>query len=371
MTLKKIIAWLHLWLGLISGIVIVIVGFTGTVLVFEHEIKPLCYPFIKAEKPEGKSYLPPSVLAAAVEDKLPGKKASSLWYHGEGRTTHVTIDADSTVYVNPYTAEVVAVTHEEDFFHIMLEGHTHLWLPVKIGQQIVSWSTLIFFVLLISGIVLWWPKKWNKKGKEQSFRIKWKAKFKRLNYDLHNVLGFYSLIVALVLTITGLIMSFAWFSSAVFYLAGEKTPPARIEALSDTSANPTVKSRLQADRAWRLGMNTIAEHNTDQIIVAFPEKASDPIYVCTDMYKGTWRDVFLDQHTLKQLPGSGIRLREADLAGWLRRSNYGIHVGEIGGLTTKIIYFITSLIVTTLPITGFYIWWGKKKKSAKRKRHLA
>ena len=367
MTLKKINAWLHLWLGLVSGIVIVIVSLTGALLVFEHEIKSLIYPFLHAEKPAGKSFLPPSVLASAVEQKLPGKKVSSIWYHGEGHTAHVTINADSTVYINPYTANVVAMADDEDFFHLMLEGHTHLWLPVKVGQQIVSWSTLIFLVLLVTGLVLWWPKKWNKKGREQSFNIKWKAKFKRLNYDLHNVLGFYSLIVALVLTLTGLIMGFAWFSKGVFWLAGETTSKPRIEALSDTSSNSRLAERIQVDRAWKLGMTSIGEHLTDQIITAFPKKASDPIYLCVDMYRGTWRDVYLDQHTLKELPASGIRLRNAKLANWIQRSNYGLHVGEIGGITTKIIYFLASIIAASLPITGFYIWWGKQRKSSKRR----
>lgn len=42
--------------------------------------------------------------------------------------------------------------------------------------------------------------------------------------------------------------------------------------------------------------------------------------------------------------------------------NYSLHVGAIGGLTTKIIYFTASLICASLPITGFYIWLGRKKK---------
>src|SRR5690606_33090151 len=78
-------------------------------------------------------------------------------------------------------------------------------------------STLIFVVMLISGLVLWWPKK--KKAK-QRFTIKWNARWRRKNYDLHNVMGFYVMWIALVLALTGLIWGFQWFGVAVYWIAG-------------------------------------------------------------------------------------------------------------------------------------------------------
>lgn len=368
MVVKKIIAWLHLWLGLVSGIVVVILSITGCLLVFEQEIKSFSYPYFRAEHLAGQEVLPPSKLYRAVEKALPGKEISSVWYHGNGGTAHFTVDSDSTVYVNPYTAQVIAMADGEDFFHFMDEGHTHLWLPVKPGQQIVSWSTFIFFILLITGIVLWWPKAWNKKGKEQSFTIKWKAKFKRLNYDLHNVLGFYSLIVALIFAFTGLIMGFAWFADSVAWLSGGLPPVSKYKAVSDTTALSRVVSLEQVDRAWHKAVTQIGELNQQEVIISFPKKASDAIYVCVDMYHGAWRDVYLDQHTLKELPVSQVKLKDTNTASWIRRSNYGLHVGEVGGLTTKVIYFLMSLICASLPVTGFYIWWGKKRKQWKKER---
>jgi uncharacterized iron-regulated membrane protein len=43
--------------------------------------------------------------------------------------------------------------------------------------------------------------------------------------------------------------------------------------------------------------------------------------------------------------------------------NYDIHVGAIGGLTGKIIAFIASLVCASLPVTGFIIWWGKRRRA--------
>ncbi|GAB3993851.1 PepSY-associated TM helix domain-containing protein [Spirosoma daeguense] len=373
--LKKINAWLHLWLGLASGIVVFVVSVTGCILVFEQELKPLTQPWQNAERPANAVYLTPSEIQQKMKTAFPDKKTLSLWYQGHGRTVKVTLDSDSTIFANPYTGAVVGVVDHEDFFRFILDGHVGLWIEGEVGHQIVAWATLIFFVLLITGLILWWPKKWNKSNKEKAFTIKWKAKFKRVNYDLHNVLGFYSLIPVLVITLTGLIMGFTWINKGVYWLASGGAEPAPYQrAFSDTTQIASVPTLVNVDRAFKKGMDELGVYNKDAIIVAIPQKPADAIYVCTDMYQGDWRDIFLDQYTLKQLPSSDVQRDQLNFADWLRRSNYTLHVGAIGDMTTKIIYFIASLICASLPITGFYIWWGrrgfgrrKKTKSAPRK----
>uniref|UniRef100_UPI00356902EA PepSY domain-containing protein n=1 Tax=Lutibacter sp. TaxID=1925666 RepID=UPI00356902EA len=44
-------------------------------------------------------------------------------------------------------------------------------------------------------------------------------------------------------------------------------------------------------------------------------------------------------------------------------ANYDIHVGAILGIPGKIIAFIASLICASLPLTGFLIWIGRKRKN--------
>ena len=370
--LKKINAWLHLWLGLLSGIIVVVVSLTGCILVFEQEIKSFTSPWLHAERVKDAAYLPPSQIHDAVKKAFPQNEVHSIWYHGENRSAHLSLAGDSMLYINPYSAEILAVVDHEDFFHFIEEGHLYLWLPHEVGRAIVSWATLVFFILLVTGIILWWPKRWNKKGAQQSFTIRWKARFKRLNYDLHNVLGFYSLIVAAIVAFTGLMMGFSWFNKAVFSLAGGEVKP-RVKAVSDTTLASNTVMFKQVDKAWHKGMTEIGEHNKDQIIIHFPDEPSEAIYVCVDMYMGTWRDVYLDQYTLEQLPASNPRIKDIGKADWIRRMNYGLHVGETGGIATKILYFLASLICASLPVTGFIVWGGKNKKSSNKKsaKHLA
>lgn len=367
---SKINAWLHLWLGLASGIVVFIMGITGCILVFEHEIKEMTSPWLKVEAQSADKVLPPSKIYAAVKKELPTKEIHGVWYNGLDKTIKVDIESDSLIYVNPYNGKITGMVDHEDFFHEIDEGHRYIWLGREIGTMVTSWATLIFFFLLISGIILWFPKKWNKTTVNSSFKIKWNAKFKRLNYDLHNVLGFYSLLLAFLIALTGLIMSFHWVRESTYWITGgfsnEKNKKEVVaEVKPDTLSKPKYDMLTSADIIFNKVRNEIAKHNTEAVIIHFPDEPKDNFYACTDMHNGNWRDLYFDQKTLELLPSSRKYIGDEKFHDWMRRSNYSLHVGAIGGITTKILYFTASLICASLPLTGFYIWWGRKKKTKK------
>jgi uncharacterized iron-regulated membrane protein len=364
---SKINAWLHLWLGLASGIVVVIMGVTGCILVFEHEIKGLTSPWLNVEAQSPEKVLPPSQIYALVRKALPEKEIHGLWYNGLDKIIKVDVESDSLIYVNPYNGKITGMVDHEDFFHEIDEGHRYLWLGKEIGTAITSWATFIFFFLLISGLILWFPKKWNKTTINSSFKIKWNAKFKRLNYDLHNVMGFYTLILALLISLTGLIMTFHWVIESTYWITGgwanEKEKKEQILSVKkDTLATPQLDKLTAADFIWNKVRKEIAKENKEAVIIHFPDEPKDDFYACTDMHNGNWRDLYFDPKTLELLPNSRKYIGDEKFHDWMSRSNYSLHVGAIGGLTTKIIYFTASLICASLPITGFYIWLGRKKK---------
>ena len=160
--------------------------------------------------------------------------------------------------MNPYTGTLIKKMKtvgngEFDFFRFIIDGHRSLWLPDHIGRPIVGVGTLIFLVLLISGLVMWWPRKWSNSRYKKRFRIKWDGSFKRINYDLHNVLGFYTLVLALGLGITGLVWSFTWFEDGLYYLAsgGEEHPGHHHPHSDPSQAGFLQKDEMSVlDRAW-------------------------------------------------------------------------------------------------------------------------
>ncbi|MFH6943671.1 PepSY-associated TM helix domain-containing protein [Flavobacterium sp. FlaQc-50] len=364
---SKVNAWLHLWLGLASGIIVFIMGITGCILVFEEEIRQFTSPWLYVEAQESEQLLPPSKVYSIVQKAVPEKEIHGLWYNGLDKSIKVDIESDSLLYVNPYNGKITGIVHHEDFFHFVDEGHRNLWLEREIGAQITAWATFIFFFLLISGLILWLPKKWNKTTVNNSFKIKWDAKLKRLNYDLHNVMGFYVIVLAVLISFTGMLMSFHWLRESTYWISGgwadvkdKKEQPVPIK--KDTLSGQQMTKLAAADFIWKKVRTEIAKENKEAVIIHFPDDPKEDFYACTDMHKGIWRDLYFDSKTLELLPKSEKYISNERFSDWLMRSNYSLHIGAIGGLSTKIIYFIGSLICASLPITGFYIWWGRKKK---------
>jgi uncharacterized iron-regulated membrane protein len=364
---KKIILIIHLWLGFSSGIIVCFLGITGCILAFEQEIRHFTEPelFVSIED---RLYQPPSVIVNEGEKYLDGKKAKSIEYPGIGKSALVSYYDDSAysiISVNPYTATVLkAKNMNDDFFRIVLNGHFYLWLPENIGQPIVASATLIFVIMMITGLILWWPK--NKAARKQRFSIKWNARWRRLNYDLHNILGFYMTWIAVFIAVTGLVWGFQWFAQSVYWVSSfGKTIPEHRHPVSETSQTQSSASNV-ADITW-MGLMKQAGPK-ESVSIYFPATPTDALEGAINHRPGTYYDTdyyHFDQYNGKELKATGIyagKFKQASVADKINRMNYDIHVGAVLGLPGKILAFLASLIAASLPVTGFYIWWGRRHK---------
>ncbi|MDQ7948264.1 MAG: PepSY-associated TM helix domain-containing protein [Pedobacter sp.] len=378
-TFRKVSDWLHLWLGLIAGAVVFVVAITGCIYVFQVEIsEAIHHDEIFITPPKKQQTLPISYLQLQAEKHLgKGKKINFIstyqspqraWEFGtfkggdpNGFFYFDAVDYYDVVWVNPYTGKVtLAVAYKYEFFNVVKMLHWSLLINHPIGQQIVGWSTIIFVVLLITGLIMWWPKNLKKSNFDKSFKIKWKAKFKRLNYDLHNVPGFYALLITLVLSLTGLVWAFQWFQKTVYVLAsGTTAPPSTKTFNSDTT-------KAINSKAFDLAFENTRKLLPDAIKIGI----SPAIGKAGVIYANGYRDeeTYYDSDDLQfdQYSGKLLENRkhsEKNAGERLIGMNYDIHVGAILGLPGKILAFLASLIAASLPITGVIIWLGKKKKS--------
>jgi uncharacterized iron-regulated membrane protein len=367
--MKKVIYKIHLWLGLSIGLIVFVLAITGCIYAFQTEIqdKTQPYRFVAAQQ---KPFLPPSQIQQIAEQALPNKAIHSVLYADGSRAAVVTFfhfepSYYYLVYINPYTGEVLKVKDmDTDFFRFILNGHFYLWLPPTIGQPVVASATLVFVLMLLTGIVLWFPK--NRAAAKQRFTIKWNAKWRRQNFDLHSVLGFYSLWVALLFAFTGLVWGFEWFAKSYYTrLSDGKEYVPYYEAQSDTTQTPIQHDIPVIDLVW---FKTLKENPTKQIFeIHYPEDHS-AIGASTNPDASTYWQLdhhYYDQYTLKEIPvlhQYGVfndQLTKADL---LLRMNYDIHTGAIWGLAGKCLAFFFSLLIASLPITGFLLWYGRHYK---------
>jgi uncharacterized iron-regulated membrane protein len=375
MTFKKTVGVVHLWLGLSSGIIVFIVAITGCLYAFQEEIQNLTedYRFVTEQQ---SPFLPPSKLVVIAQEQLPGKNLHALKYNTktdavEAIFFHYEPSYYYTSYLNPYTGKVIkTVNNEEGFFHFILDGHFYLWLPYAIGQVVVASATLLFLLLIITGFVLWYPK--NKNAAKQRFSFKWKKgmKWKRKNYDLHNVTGFYVLIIAFIFAVTGLVWGFQWFAFSYYtVMGGEKSLLYEEPASKINTANGTIENPL--DIVWKQMVREYPE--AESLEVHPPESPTSSIAANANSKKATYGTIdyrYFDQFTLEEIQVNHIwgRLKNDTTADKLLKLNYDIHTGGIFGLAGKIFAFLISLLIATLPVTGFFIWWGRYKKRNKNKK---
>jgi uncharacterized iron-regulated membrane protein len=383
---KTWVGRVHLWLGLTSGLMVLFLSVTGCLYVFSHEItnwlrhdemyvqqvkeNPLpvsevwksAQDFIGADKPISNVTVynnPEKALVFTVYERSEG----SVWYFKNIKNYY-------SIYADPYTGKVLGIYDEElDFFNIVKMLHWSLLLETEIGQPVIGWSTFIFVVMLITGIILWWPK--NKAARKQRFTFLWKdsTKWRRKNYDLHNILGFYISAIALIIAFTGMVFAFTWFKAIVYVAAsGTIVPPEVVKEQSvvadgdkDAAFNKAcsiTKERHAGADAFRL---TPAADSTG-VINAYVQQHEGVYYKL--------HNIQFDQYNGKLL--SERRHEDKNFGEKLITANYDIHVGAILGIPGKIIAFIGSFICGMLPVTGFLIWYGRnfKKSPAEKKKSL-
>ena len=369
MTLKQIIGKLHLWLGLASGLVVLIVAGTGTLLVFEDELDEWANKefFVVAVPQNAQRVSVDSIYHVAkaydtslkitriyLESKAPERSVIFYAKKKKTNTWHIA--------VNPYTGKVIRARNlDKRFFGVVLNLHRHLCLN-EVGKTITHASCLIFVLMVITGLVLWWPKRWQ--ILKQRTRIAWSSKWKRLNWDLHAVGGFYVHLVLLAIGLTGLVFAYPWFSNLVYQLADGKPAPKK-EAPANTVKEPIKAGFYESlyDQANR------RLPYKGRVTILFPEKDSLAITV-NKINREAAVDNIVDALYFEK--GTGRLLKEnlfknSSTGNKIRRMNLPIHTGKLFGWPTQILALIAALVAFSLPITGFLIYWvGRKKRMAKK-----
>ncbi|WP_313373548.1 PepSY-associated TM helix domain-containing protein [Chishuiella sp.] len=382
--IKKSIIWLHKWLGLTVGLIIFIVSITGCIYVFYDDLKATIYSerYIIQDKviPVNMQVLPLLQLIEIANKNLPEKQKVSridlypakdrTWIFRATKTDknkmfyHENMVYYKRVFINPYNGKVQYVENTKyEFFQVVLQLHQTLLMGKTVGKTIVSVSTIIFIVLTISGLILWWPKKLKKKIIKKSVWIDYSVKWKRLVYDLHNVLGFQTFLFALIIAYTGLIFaypSFKDFSINLFNLVDNPTNR------KDKKEN-TIKLNPENILNESLVFSLKKHPNADMMSIRLRDKEEDEQDVQVRLSKGKTSN--FEWYYFNQSSGELTNVKSSknlQLGNKIAGMNYDLHTGGILGYPTKILAFIVSLVCASLPVTGAIFWWNRRPKKKKK-----
>lgn len=373
LTVRKAVGFAHLWLGLVSGLIIFVVATTGATYVFYNEINDVVGHRYRFVTPGAK----PRLALAEIQqigrretDRLAGRKKPARWdwisivdHNDPERAVayssreYEKLNVLYEVYIDPYSGKVLRAGEEPAFWNIVVGLHTQLLLG-DVGKYLVDYGTLVFLLMLVSGIVLWWPR--NKAARKQRFKVKWDASPKRLTYDLHNVLGFYMCWVVIFSALTGTVWAFGWARYALYYLADGKQPTetvAPVRHFSLVRDNTAVLNRIEQ----QLNARYCQAYMRDYSVVQTDSEVYN-VRVWTRKGASGMEDALTFNPATGELL-SQARFADKSAGDKLNNMTGDLHYGWILGLPTKVLMFCGCLIAASLPFTGAYIWWGRNRKS--------
>jgi uncharacterized iron-regulated membrane protein len=229
---RSILFWAHLAAGLIAGLFIGIMCFTGTVLAFEDEIVAWAERDARRVTPPatGAARLPLAELQGRLREAQPEFRPTGVVLLNDPEAA-ITFNAgrDGGFYANPYTGEVrqPASTKTHDFMHVMVAWHRFLGREDEqrpLGKLINGICNIAFFALAVTGLYLWMPRTWSWKGVKAIALFNFSAIGKARDFNWHNTIGLWCAPILIVLTLTAVPISFRWGGDLIYRITGEEPP---------------------------------------------------------------------------------------------------------------------------------------------------
>ncbi|MDB5197596.1 MAG: hypothetical protein JWP88_1967 [Flaviaesturariibacter sp.] len=369
---------IHLYLSLAAGLVILTACLTGAILVFEKDLQ-MALDHDRYYVAAGEIKLPPQYIIDRVKDSFPTAKISGIKvYKDAKRSAEVAVSFPAvkakssdikkgrsaehqpgyTLFADPYSGKVLEkYSYRETAFYKVFALHRWLLGTAKgPGKIIVGVATFIFLFIILTGIILWWPR--TRKIMMQRLRIKWDAGWKRINHDLHLVLGFYSAILLFIFAFTGLAWSFEWFNNGIYKVTNSslKAPP------PPKSTFIAGAQKISADQAFNIAATTF--NNAEWYSLSLPKDSADAVTVSAlssgAVHENATDAVYIDQYSGAVL--GTLPYDKRSLGARVRSTFKPVHTGSIWGLPSKIIAFIVCLFGVSFPITGTIMWINRTRK---------
>jgi uncharacterized iron-regulated membrane protein len=351
--MRKLLFNLHLYVALIAGVFVLILGLTGAIMAFEPELDHLLHPGLSYVTP-GPHRLTLVELGDAVAKVFPGERATGYSLSPAPDISAGVSTKRGQVMVNPYTGAVLGVRPPgPDFLSNVHQLHLRLLIRNKAdtGKEIISWAGVAMLFLLLSGLYLWWPLKRVSIAGTVSGRRWW--------FDLHNATGFFSLLFLLVLTTTGLMIGFEETTVPVLYKVTGSAPSPQPKI----PPPPQGASQISPDQAMEIARQAIPGTFPFQINVPGPKGAYQVRSRFPEDLTGGGRSrVTVDQYTGQVLFAEGSRTAPAGAR--MLILDRALHTGDIFGIPSKALMSLVSVMAVIQVISGAVMWWKRTRKRA-------
>lgn len=369
--MRKLFLTLHLWLGLTAGAVLAVVGLSGSVYVFQPELTVALYPELyKTSSPDAVP-VDARVVVQNAEQQFGAGVTSIFFPLRELENYIVKVKGNKQfLFFDAATGQFVGqLDKRRGVMDDVLDLHRNLTIG-ETGALITGSSALVLaFVLLSTGLYLWFPSK--KRKLRDGLRLKRNASFKRRNYDLHNVFGFYFSVPLFLAALTGAYFGFQ-----------EKTQQV-VDAITLAKEPTPYVKKLQSVHQSDIAPLSVYQ-GLDRMEALYPQYHKRTLTLAPDSM-GTLNLTFMassqleagPQHRpmvyLDQYTGNVVydyNPHTAPIGRQLTRNWFvPIHFGEVGGWITRVLWFVLGLLPALLWVTGIIMWRGRGKKKNREIGH--
>ncbi len=377
---NKILFNVHLVLSIVFSIPLLVMGVTGAILSYQHELEALINAGSKKIEKTGEMQSVEKILQSFSEQTGVKQPIRLVVPKSDDEAFVIYANRSDAYLVDPYTAQIIGKDRGTSFVLTVMALHRNLGLALsgnktaaEVGKQIVGASATAMILLVISGVWLHFPRLRHKFI--EAIRPNFKLKKYALFYNLHTSLGSLSAVIYLLICLTGLNWSYSWYNDAVMklFVSSQNLPQAsapKAAASKDHAAAPAKEEGKKpatykfsdAQRAYEIFRSSGIEYKEFTLMLAAGDKIGvryyEPDAPATARPKGASVDLKADK-IAKQKQTEGITADD------VKNANYQLHTGYFFGLAGKILWSLVSLCMALFIFSGFYMTARRAFKSEK------
>lgn len=383
---RTLIFWLHLAAGLIAGSIVLIMSVTGVLLMYEQQMLEWAERDLRSvQPPSGAARLPVEHLLGEVLAARPGASPSSLTLQSDpAASAQVSLGREQMLYVDPYTGRVIGEGSKKvrGAFHAITDWHR--WLGTEgegreRGRAITGACNLAFLFLVVSGLYLWFPRKWTRRQVRNVTWFRSGLSGKARDFNWHNTIGFWLCVPLFFIVISAVVISYPWAGDLLLRLSGEEVQPRRSEGSGRGPGGDRERREPVElgglDQLWLQAEQRVAGWKS--ISLRLPSSPEAPV-TFTILRGGRGRPDLRAQLSLDRASGEVVTWQPyaSQSAGrkaraWMR----WLHTGEVGGLLGQTLAGLASAGAAVLVWTGAALAWRRffprKKENESAERALS
>ena len=352
--LRRALFQVHLWLGVMTGLYIFTVCVTGAALVFRIDMQRALHPELFTPSAAGPAADPVAIMER-VTKAYPNERLSGIEAPSTERSTYLAYTSSGddfrALLFDPVTASMLGEIPKTSFVRTLQDLHFDL-LGGRTGRIVNGIGAMVLALMCLTGLVIWWPGRSNWR---RGLLIDWRRNWKRINWDMHSAVGFWTVAVISMWAVTGIYFVFpAAFRSAV-------------NQMSSITKVVTPHSNPRAGReplSWRALVDEAQRHAPGQqvarVVVPSSEEAAflvqfspvRPTPLGAELFS-----VYLDQYSGVMLTQVAAPARTAGdvIMAWAAP----LHVGNFGGDGIRVAWLVLGLSPPLLFGSGFIMWWTR------------